>query len=294
MADIFISYSRQDETRIRNLVSALEGYGWSVFWDRRIPAGETWRSYIGSALQNARCIIVAWSEHSIESQWVAEEADEGKSRGVLVPVLLDHVQPPRGFREIQAADISDWQTGHPSQRLNALIADLERRLGKRSELSRGGQHREQRAAAAGEHESSVGSQSILRRRAFAVPLTLLLAVGAIGYFAINAMYSDKQTMVPAPIQEQTERQPDRTSAMGDWLVVAGSFGRADASAAEQRRIALTGAGHAATVIDTNEYPLLAPNLWAIIVGPFKSREMANAALARVKAIVPDAYVKKGR
>src|SRR5215813_13416412 len=193
MADIFISYSREDETRIRNLVAALEGHGWSVFWDRRIPAGETWRSYIGSALQNARCIIVAWSEHSIESPWVAEEADEGKTRGVLVPVLLDRVQPPRGFREIQAADIADWQTGHPAQRLNELITDLERRLGKRPELSREGHQLEQRPAAAGPHERSVGSQAIFTRRAFAVTLTLVLAVSAIGYFAIKARYADKQT-----------------------------------------------------------------------------------------------------
>ena len=36
MPDIFISYSREDESRIINLVSELETHGWSVFWDRRI------------------------------------------------------------------------------------------------------------------------------------------------------------------------------------------------------------------------------------------------------------------
>ena len=95
MADIFLSYSREDEARIKSLVTEFEAQGWTVFWDRRIPAGETWRSYIGTALQDARCIVVAWSQSSIESQWVAEEADEGKARKILVPVLLDQVPAPR-------------------------------------------------------------------------------------------------------------------------------------------------------------------------------------------------------
>jgi hypothetical protein len=79
MADIFITYAREDEPRIRDLVKALEGQHWSIFWDRRIPAGQTWRSYIGQALTDARCVVVAWSRHSLASHFVAEEADEGDS-----------------------------------------------------------------------------------------------------------------------------------------------------------------------------------------------------------------------
>src|SRR5215471_16855523 len=105
MADLFISYAREDEARIRPFAYALEQQGWSVFWDRHIPAGQTWRSHIGQALIDARCVIVAWSRYSITSRWVAEEADEGLKHGMLVPVLLDSVEPPIGFRSIQAADL---------------------------------------------------------------------------------------------------------------------------------------------------------------------------------------------
>src|SRR5918994_1276189 len=97
-ADVFFSYAREDQARVAPLVAALEAHGWAVFWDRRIPAGKTWRSHIGRALEEARCVVVAWSEHSIQSDWVIEEADEAKERGILVPVLLDAVLPPRGFR----------------------------------------------------------------------------------------------------------------------------------------------------------------------------------------------------
>ena len=109
MADIFISYAREDQEKAGQLASALEAKGWTVFWDRTIPPGKSWRDYIGAKLNAARCVIVAWSKSSIESEWVAEEADEGKNRKILVPVLFEEVQIPLGFRSIQTANLSDWK-----------------------------------------------------------------------------------------------------------------------------------------------------------------------------------------
>src|SRR5262245_36399631 len=124
MADIFISFAHEDEVRVQGLVHALEELGWTVFWDRHIPAGQTWRSYIGESLNEARCVMVAWSRHSIDSQWVMEEADEGQKRRILVPVLLDAVEPPIGFRSIQAGDLVGWTPGRPSPRFDQLIQDI--------------------------------------------------------------------------------------------------------------------------------------------------------------------------
>jgi hypothetical protein len=53
MADIFISYAREDLERVRPIVRLIEAAGWSVFWDRTIPAGMTWRQHIGRALDEA-------------------------------------------------------------------------------------------------------------------------------------------------------------------------------------------------------------------------------------------------
>jgi len=124
MADIFISYAREDEARIQPLAVALEEQGWSVFWDRRIPAGQTWYSSIARALRDAGCIVVAWSRYSVSSRWVIEEAEEGQQRGNLVPVLLDPVEPPLGFRGIQAGDLTTWQSSHPSPHLSQLVQDI--------------------------------------------------------------------------------------------------------------------------------------------------------------------------
>jgi formylglycine-generating enzyme required for sulfatase activity len=127
--DVFLSYAREDEARARELATALEQRGFSVFWDREIPPGQTWHSYIGEALSKARCVMVAWSRHSVASQWVIEEASEGRDRKVLVPVLFEAVQPPFGFRAIQAANLVDWRPGGSSPAFDGLLRAVQRIVG---------------------------------------------------------------------------------------------------------------------------------------------------------------------
>jgi hypothetical protein len=43
MARIFLSYSREDREQARRIVRLLEIAGFEVWWERRIPAGKTWR-----------------------------------------------------------------------------------------------------------------------------------------------------------------------------------------------------------------------------------------------------------
>lgn len=109
MADIFLSYADPDLKTIRPLIRALEQEGWSVFWDREIPLGKTWRQVLDEELSAARCVVVVWTKTSVDRRWVIEEAEEGQSRGILIPVFMDRVAPPRGFREVQGAQLFDWK-----------------------------------------------------------------------------------------------------------------------------------------------------------------------------------------
>lgn len=130
MADIFLSYTEKDREQARRLAAMLESVGWTVWWDRRIPAGETWRSVLQQALKDMRCMVVLWSARSIESEWVCEEATEGRRLDRLVPVLIEQVRPPAGFREIQAADLTGWDGTRDHEGMRMLVADLENLLGK--------------------------------------------------------------------------------------------------------------------------------------------------------------------
>jgi hypothetical protein len=94
MADIFLSYANEDRETARAVAGLLESAGCTVWWDRRIPAGRTWRSMIEEALREMRCMVVLWSTHSVESDWVKEEAEEALSLGRLIPVLIVPVNTP--------------------------------------------------------------------------------------------------------------------------------------------------------------------------------------------------------
>jgi hypothetical protein len=130
MADIFLSYAKEDREVARGLSRRLIQAGWTVWWDRRVPAGRTWRRMLEAALRDMRCMVVLWSSHSIESDWVKEEAEEARLRKKLVPVLIEGVLPPVGFRTIQAADLTDWDGVGDSRGVRQLIADLDLVLGK--------------------------------------------------------------------------------------------------------------------------------------------------------------------
>jgi len=130
MSDIFISYANQDRPRAEQLARALEQHGWSTFWDRKIPAGRTWREIIGREIEDARSIIVLWSAASIESDWVQAEAEEGRERKNLAPVLIETgVRPPMGFRQIQTADLSQWD-GTETPTFLQLVSDIESLIGQ--------------------------------------------------------------------------------------------------------------------------------------------------------------------
>lgn len=131
MYDIFFSYSSKDRERLTPLVRAFERQGWSVFWDHQtIHTGENWHRKIEEAINNSRCVVVAWSRYSVQSEWVLEEAHKAKRRGVLLPVRIDDVEPPFGFSLRQAGDFTHWndKPDHPvfielAARIYALLAD---------------------------------------------------------------------------------------------------------------------------------------------------------------------------
>lgn len=124
MTDVFISYAREDNAQAERIARGLEAAGVSVFWDNEIPPGQTWADYIESKLNQCSAAVVLWSERSTKSQWVREEARMGRSK--LIPARLDASEPPFGFGDVQAADLSSWggDYNHPQwgRFVNAVLA----------------------------------------------------------------------------------------------------------------------------------------------------------------------------
>jgi hypothetical protein len=110
---VFISYAREDRDRARVLAEALEARGWSVWWDRKIVAGQAFDHAIEQQLESAGSVVVLWSAHSVASEWVRNEAALASERDTLVPALIDPVRLPLEFRRRHAADLTRW-TGDPA------------------------------------------------------------------------------------------------------------------------------------------------------------------------------------
>lgn len=130
MSDIFLSYANVDLHRVQPLITMLEEYGWSVWWDRTILPGETYDQVIDEALEATRCVLVVWSSASIASTWVRAEAEEARQRGRLVPVLLDDgLRLPIAFRQIQAANLVGWQGEKAHAEFGKVVRALTGHLG---------------------------------------------------------------------------------------------------------------------------------------------------------------------
>lgn len=124
---IFLSYARVDRERIDQLADILRNAGFQVWWDALIEGGAAFARSIESALDSADVVVVAWSQASIGSDWVRDEAAHGRDGGRFVPISLDGTPPPLGFRQYQSIDFARWKgdaAANEVQRLLAAIAAL--------------------------------------------------------------------------------------------------------------------------------------------------------------------------
>ncbi|MGB5622153.1 MAG: AAA family ATPase [Gammaproteobacteria bacterium] len=138
MTDIFLSYAREDRNRIEPLAERLIAEGFDLWWDTRISSGAEFSREIESQLNAAAVVVVAWSRASVESLWVADEASVGLTKGNLLPIRLDDVEPRLGFRQIQTIDFNGSTPAADGPGITALLDALRQRLQRAgsSELKR--------------------------------------------------------------------------------------------------------------------------------------------------------------
>ncbi len=89
--DIFISYSRKDESIVDKIVEGLESNGLNVWIDRSgIESGEAFKSIIVSAINRSSIIVFFSSKYSNESYWTTKEISVAfHKKKTIIPVKLD-------------------------------------------------------------------------------------------------------------------------------------------------------------------------------------------------------------
>ena len=168
MASVFLSYDHEDVARAARIASALENAGYSVWWDRQIHGGAEFQSEIERAVEEADAVVVLWSKRAIKSAWVRDEAAEGRDEGKLIPVLLEPVKPPMGFRQFQTIDLSD------RRRASGQVDELLRAVAKMTAAPSSPQVT----------QGAVPKQGIGRRTVLAGGAAATAAVAGIGAWAL--------------------------------------------------------------------------------------------------------------
>ena len=74
MADIFISYKREERRLAERLSIALEQLGFDVWWDFELLSGDRYRNVIRAVIDQCSAAIVLWSKLSVDSDFVMDEA----------------------------------------------------------------------------------------------------------------------------------------------------------------------------------------------------------------------------
>ncbi|MGT2436696.1 toll/interleukin-1 receptor domain-containing protein [Bradyrhizobium betae] len=130
MADIFFSYAKVDRDRVKPLIEALEAEPWNVWWDNDLTVGGSWSEEIKTELYSAPCAVVAWTNSSIKSEFVQDEArraHEGQassSRSCSIPSrVADGL-----CGGVQTADFTTWNGDRQSIEFIRLRGAIQKKL----------------------------------------------------------------------------------------------------------------------------------------------------------------------
>jgi len=129
-AEVFISYSREDAVRVRDLAGKLRAAGVSLWIDQGgIDAAASWSEQIVNALESARVLLLMVSESAVHSHNVAKEVVlVSERKGHILPVHLEPTAIPSTLR-YQLAGIQhvEYFVGAESDaNLKAILRSLER------------------------------------------------------------------------------------------------------------------------------------------------------------------------
>ncbi len=120
MTDVFISYKRRLRPKVEQIAAALEAMGLDVWFDAELEAGTSFSSEISNRVRGAKCVLVCWSNdafgHGGDTHgWVIGEASIGRSRGVLVPVLLEPTDLDPPWNTIHSESLVGWSPSSADQ-----------------------------------------------------------------------------------------------------------------------------------------------------------------------------------
>ncbi len=133
MADIFLSYNREDAAIATRFADAFLREGLEVWWDTALRSGEAYDEVTEAALRGAKAVVVLWSQRSVVSRWVRSEATIADRNKTLVPVMIEACERPIMFELTQTADLIHWSGAADDKAWLSFLGDVRGFVGREAE-----------------------------------------------------------------------------------------------------------------------------------------------------------------
>ncbi len=116
---VFISHRRQDTALAERLAEEIRQAGFQVWFDEwNIRIGDSIVERINTGLENARYLILCYSDAGVLSPWMSREWMSALARQLngygisVLPARLSGGEPPAILADIKYADlVQDWSRG---------------------------------------------------------------------------------------------------------------------------------------------------------------------------------------
>lgn len=130
MADIFISYKSERKPYASRLAHIFQNYGFTVWFDYGLEAGESFVDRINAEIDAAQLVIPLWCSMSVDSEWVHKEANRALEQDKLYPVKLQDLAPPQAFDDLHSHDLTGWDGNAIFPRLDSFVEAVCNKLGR--------------------------------------------------------------------------------------------------------------------------------------------------------------------
>ncbi len=221
---VFLSYSQKDKRTADAVCRALEANDVRVWMaPRDIAPGATWPESIPVAIDNARVMVLIFSESANSSNHIAREIDIACDRKLtIIPVRIENVALSGSLRYFLGT--SQWFDAFPGpleQHLAKLVATVRKSLGAQPALSSGVKTPAKKPATATQIPPTLAPAAAGRPQFFAAAAIapaanklpqLLAGIAALAVLAgVGAFfYSGRDGAAPAPVPT-----PDTTPVEAD-------------------------------------------------------------------------------
>jgi hypothetical protein len=136
VADVFLSYAEEDADVADHIEAAfrLAGIVIAPAHSAQQPAGI---KAVSRELTSAKCVIVLWSDQSVQNELVLAEADYARGRDTLVSAVIGKPALPLGYRDVWFANLTGWAGDPDSDTFLILRRLVEARLRSQPQPARG-------------------------------------------------------------------------------------------------------------------------------------------------------------